>query len=110
MVPGALDDDRYRMVEDEFLAVAQRFTAHLHRAEYERLKALARRRHAATLSEIERPVVAGLAPTAATRRRRESAQRAGRDGAEGAAGVVEGDEGGGWVCVVAGWGVAEPAC
>lgn len=35
MIP---QDDRYRMVEDELLYTAQRFTRHLHRAEYARLK------------------------------------------------------------------------
>ncbi|PHH92113.1 hypothetical protein CDD83_8876 [Cordyceps sp. RAO-2017] len=68
------DDERYRMVEDEFLHTAQRFTAHLHRAEYDRLKTRAKSRHAATIREIERPV-AGTA-TAAARRRGEAVKRA----------------------------------
>ena len=38
MIPGPTADDQYLMVEDEFLAVAQTFTAHLHHAEYQRLK------------------------------------------------------------------------
>ncbi|PHH73286.1 hypothetical protein CDD82_5555 [Ophiocordyceps australis] len=45
-------DERFRVVEDEFLATAQRFTTHLHRAEYARLKA-----HALAVGEIARPVV-----------------------------------------------------
>ncbi|PHH65304.1 hypothetical protein CDD81_2716 [Ophiocordyceps australis] len=45
-------DERFRVVEDEFLATAQRFTTHLHRAEYTRLKA-----HAHAVGEIARPVV-----------------------------------------------------
>lgn len=61
------DDDRYRMVEDELLRVAQRFTTHLHRAEYERLKAQAKKQNAATIREIERPVVG--TPTNDARRR-----------------------------------------
>ncbi|PTB70649.1 hypothetical protein BBK36DRAFT_1165161 [Trichoderma citrinoviride] len=75
MIPGVLNDDKYRMVEDEFLHVAQRFTAHLHRAEYDRLKALAKAQNADTIREIERPIVPDLLPTASTRQRRASRQR-----------------------------------
>lgn len=64
MIPG---DDRYRMVEDELLQIAQRFTTHLHRAEYNRLKKQARTRNAAAIREIERPVVPGSTPTTAAR-------------------------------------------
>lgn len=60
-------DDRYRMVEDELLRVAQRFTAHLHRAEYERLKRLATSQNAESIREIERPVIG--TPTMEARRR-----------------------------------------
>ncbi|RSM01437.1 hypothetical protein CEP52_008570 [Fusarium oligoseptatum] len=48
MRPGPQHDDRYRMVEDEFVNMAHQFTTHLHRAEYNRLKSLAKsqkRRH-----------------------------------------------------------------
>ncbi|KAL7818881.1 hypothetical protein V8C44DRAFT_182599 [Trichoderma aethiopicum] len=76
MIPGPLNDDKYRMVEDEFLHVAQRFTAHLHRAEYDRLKALAKAQNADTIREIERPIVPDTVPTARTRQRSESRQRA----------------------------------
>ncbi|KAH6635630.1 hypothetical protein B0J18DRAFT_472954 [Chaetomium sp. MPI-SDFR-AT-0129] len=41
MHPGLTHDDRYRMVEDEFLFIAGIFTRHLHAAEYQRLKTLA---------------------------------------------------------------------
>ncbi|KAF3068864.1 hypothetical protein CFAM422_007899 [Trichoderma lentiforme] len=71
---GPLNDDKFRMVDDEFLHMAQRFTAHLHRAEYDRLKALAKAQNAATISEIERPVVASAVPTARARQRSEAAQ------------------------------------
>ncbi|KAL6881096.1 hypothetical protein J3F83DRAFT_721009 [Trichoderma novae-zelandiae] len=76
MIPGPLNDDKYRMVEDEFLHVAQRFTAHLHRAEYDRLKALAKAQNADTIREIERPIVPNAVPTARARQRSESRQRA----------------------------------
>jgi hypothetical protein len=42
MKEGLAGDDIWVMVEDEFLATAKAFTAHLHHAEYQRLKALAR--------------------------------------------------------------------
>lgn len=44
-------DDRFIMVEDEFQAVAQTYTAHLHRAEYKRLKQEAKRCHPTTLED-----------------------------------------------------------
>jgi hypothetical protein len=42
MKDGLAGDDIWVMVEDEFLATAKAFTAHLHHAEYQRLKGLAR--------------------------------------------------------------------
>lgn len=73
MVPGPAHDDRYRIVEDEFLNVAHQFTTHLHRAEYNRLKTLAKSQNAATIREIERPVFG--APTLLSRQRQESVRR-----------------------------------
>lgn len=73
MLPGALADDRYRMVEDELLHTARRFTTHLHRAEYDRLKARAESQNAAAIRAIARPVVGPL--TASARARREAAAR-----------------------------------
>lgn len=73
MIPGALNDDKYRMVEDEFLSTAQRFTAHLHRAEYNRLKSIAKTQNAAAIREIERPVVGS--PTKVAKQRRELHKR-----------------------------------
>ncbi|KAF5022254.1 hypothetical protein F66182_5693 [Fusarium sp. NRRL 66182] len=73
MRPGLDHDDRYRMVEDEFLNMAHQFTTHLHRAEYNRLKTLAERQNADTIREIERPVVG--APTLLARQRKETATR-----------------------------------
>lgn len=60
MLEGPDQDDQYRMVEDEFHAVAQKFTAHLHRAEYERLKAAAKAENADTITTISRPVVGDM--------------------------------------------------
>jgi hypothetical protein len=56
MREGMENDDKYRMVEDEFLTTAQRFTVHLHAAEYKRLEKMARARNAETISSISRPV------------------------------------------------------
>ena len=67
MIEGPRYDDRYRMVEDEFLAVAGEFTRHLHAAEYQRLKNLASSKNAETIDDISRPVTG--APTDAVRRR-----------------------------------------
>ncbi|KAM3451099.1 hypothetical protein MY3296_005606 [Beauveria thailandica] len=70
MVPG---DDQYRIVEDELLQTAQRFTTHLHRAEYTRLKLIAKSKNDAAIREIKRPVVGPL--TSDAKRRRDRAQR-----------------------------------
>lgn len=61
------------MVEDELLGVAQNFTAHLHRAEYHRLKSLAKTQNAAAIREIERPVVG--TPSRITKQRGEALKR-----------------------------------
>ncbi|KAG6027638.1 hypothetical protein E4U41_000873 [Claviceps citrina] len=68
-------DDKYRMVEDELLYTARRFTTHLHRAEYTRLEALTRSRNADAIREMERPVVPGGRATVRARQRREMALR-----------------------------------
>lgn len=47
-------DDRFRMVEDEFLATAQQFTRHLHQAEYQRLKVAAAARAEGDAEAIRR--------------------------------------------------------
>lgn len=56
MRPGLSADDIYIMVEDEFHAVAQTFTKHLHHAEYIRLRNAAKDRNASAISNISRPV------------------------------------------------------
>ncbi|KAI9369711.1 hypothetical protein BJX61DRAFT_134040 [Aspergillus egyptiacus] len=48
-------DDIHIMVEDEFYAVAQTFTRHLHYAEYARRKNEAKDRNAATIADLARP-------------------------------------------------------
>lgn len=60
MAQGFDNDDRWRMVEDEFYSVASRFTAHLHAAQYRRLKDEAKKRNP-TIQPLARPVT--RAPT-----------------------------------------------
>lgn len=73
MMEGRNADDKYRVVEDEFVVVAGKFTAHLHRAEYERLKNVARSQNAETIATIARPVVGSL--TEMARKRQENVLR-----------------------------------
>ncbi|KAI0182413.1 hypothetical protein EV127DRAFT_57806 [Xylaria flabelliformis] len=60
MIDGIDGDDRYRMVEDEFLTTAHQFTAHLHAAEYKRLKDASELENAQMIKNISRPVIGQL--------------------------------------------------
>ncbi|KAF9881661.1 hypothetical protein CkaCkLH20_00807 [Colletotrichum karsti] len=73
MIEGLENDDQYRMVEDEFFTVAGQFTAHLHAAEYHRLKTQTKAQNAETINSISRPVVGSL--TELARRRQEELLR-----------------------------------
>ncbi|KAK2044571.1 hypothetical protein LZ31DRAFT_279153 [Colletotrichum somersetense] len=73
MIEGLDHDDRYRMVEDELFTVAGQFTAHLHAAEYQRLKAQTRSQNAEMIKNISRPVVGSL--TELARKRQEELLR-----------------------------------
>ncbi|KAF7947418.1 hypothetical protein EAE96_008506 [Botrytis aclada] len=73
MEEGREHDDKYRIVEDEFLTVAKSFTVHLHTAEYKRLGKMAKTRNADAINSISRPVV-GRIPDA-TRRKAEEVER-----------------------------------
>ncbi|KAJ5938962.1 hypothetical protein N7466_002096 [Penicillium verhagenii] len=55
LVAGLDKDDAWVMVEDEFYAIAQTFTKHLHYAEYARLKKEAKAQSATAAREVERP-------------------------------------------------------
>ena len=87
-------DDKYRMVEDEFLAVAQQFTVHLHTAEYRRQTTDVKARNADTINSISRPVT-GKMPDHTKRKieavARSRKQRAALDGMLGKK-VEEDDE------------------
>ncbi|KAJ0302483.1 hypothetical protein COL516b_007018 [Colletotrichum fioriniae] len=84
---GLENDDKYRMVEDELVTIAGHFTAHLHAAEYQRLKAQTRTQNAETIKTISRPVVGSLTELARKRqeellrkkKQREALRRAKRD-------------------------------
>ncbi|KAH8882620.1 hypothetical protein GQ53DRAFT_457151 [Thozetella sp. PMI_491] len=69
MIDGAEHDDRYRMVEDEFISVAGDFTRHLHAAEYQRLKTLAKSQNADTIKNISRPVSGNMTDLVRRRQR-----------------------------------------
>ena len=73
MKEGLEHDDKYRMVEDEFLSVAQKFTVHLHAAEYKKQQKMAQTRNAETITSISRPAV-GVMPDQ-TKRRVEGIER-----------------------------------
>ena len=60
MLDGIENDDGYRMVEDEFHSVAGEFTRHLHAAEYQRLKLLAKAQNAETIRNISRPITGAM--------------------------------------------------
>ncbi|KAJ5812816.1 hypothetical protein N7447_009839 [Penicillium robsamsonii] len=55
LIEGIQHDDGWVMVEDEFYAVAQTFTQHLHHAEYLRRRKEVKAENAARMREIERP-------------------------------------------------------
>lgn len=80
MIEGLEEDDRFRMVEDEFLSVAGKFTAHLHAAEYHRQKQLANARNADTIDSISRPVVGRMTPGVRAKQGRMAKARNRRDG------------------------------
>ncbi|CAK7266698.1 hypothetical protein SEPCBS57363_002221 [Sporothrix epigloea] len=75
MIDGLDNDDRYRMVEDELLAVAHIFTAHLHAAEYQRLRARAKSQSTA-LQSLARPVTTVITTERVVRRNAVTKQRA----------------------------------
>ncbi|CAG8335302.1 unnamed protein product [Penicillium salamii] len=55
LIPGLHRDDGWVMVEDEFYAVAQTYTQHLHYAEYVRRRKEVKENHGILAEDIERP-------------------------------------------------------
>lgn len=74
------------MVEDELLATARQFTAHLHAAEYLRQKDAAKDQNAVVINRIARPVVGGMSRLAEKKQERASLLR------KQAAALRKGDE------------------
>lgn len=72
MRPGLNKDDIYIMVEDEFHAVAQQFTKHLHHAEYVRLRNAAKNRNASTINTISRPTDSVTAMREETKKKKQA--------------------------------------
>lgn len=52
MNDGLDGDDRWIMVEDEFMSTAKEYTRHLHQAEYDRLRQLAKKRNTSAIYSI----------------------------------------------------------
>ncbi|TVY48842.1 hypothetical protein LOCC1_G000985 [Lachnellula occidentalis] len=73
MDEGIEKDDKFRMVEDEFLTAAQQFTVHLHTAEYKRQQKSVKAQKADEIKSISRPVT-GKMPDQ-TKRKVESVNR-----------------------------------
>lgn len=80
MIPGLQHDDKWRMVEDEFVAMAHKLTAHLHAAEYQRLKQLAQDQNADAIRSLSRPVTAPMTNRVKRRQTVSSLQRSQRKG------------------------------
>ncbi|KAL2011151.1 hypothetical protein VTN00DRAFT_3869 [Thermoascus crustaceus] len=88
LIEGFDNDDMYIMVEDEFYAVAQSFTQHLHHAEYVRRKKEAKMQNAAVIKDLAHPTDGKTAMREETKRRKESEalharQRSGLDETRG---------------------------
>jgi len=66
-------DDKFRMVEDEFLSTAQRFTVHLHAAEYKKQEKMVKARRAETINSISRPITGKMSDQ--TRRKVQAVDR-----------------------------------
>lgn len=80
MIPGLQHDDKWRMVEDEFVAMAHKLTAHLHAAEYQRLKKLAQDQNADAIRSLSRPVNAPMTNRVKRRQTVSSLQKTQRAG------------------------------
>ncbi|KAI2871539.1 hypothetical protein CBS147323_2781 [Aspergillus niger] len=86
---GFDNDDIYMMVEDEFYAVAQTFTQHLHYAEYIRRKKEAKLQNATTIQNIARPTD-GVTAQSEEAKRKAAAEDLSAQQKEGLQKMVEG--------------------
>ncbi|KAF3385234.1 Transcription initiation factor IIA subunit 2 [Penicillium rolfsii] len=78
LIEGLDHDDAWVMVEDEFYAIAQSFTQHLHYAEYVRRKKEAKARSTEALNHIQRPTDGRTQLPKETERRKEAEALAAR--------------------------------
>ncbi|KAK4864108.1 hypothetical protein LT330_010138 [Penicillium expansum] len=96
LIEGIQHDDGWVMVEDEFYAVAQAFTQHLHHAEYLRRRKQVKADNAAGIGEMERPTDGRTPLPNEVERKRETEALRGRQKAGlaqiGHGGVDEKDE------------------
>ncbi|KAK6835764.1 hypothetical protein RU639_002204 [Aspergillus parasiticus] len=97
LIEGLSNDDLYIMVEDEFNAVAQSFTQHLHYAEYAKRKKEVKSQNAAAIQNLARPTD-GVTPVSDVTRRRDAAdalsarQKAGLERVQGKRPQVDSEE------------------
>ncbi|KAL1971271.1 hypothetical protein VTN77DRAFT_223 [Rasamsonia byssochlamydoides] len=75
---GFDNDDMYIMVEDEFYAVAQTFTRHLHHAEYVRRRKQAKLENATAIKDLARPTDGKTVMRKETKKQKESEELASR--------------------------------
>lgn len=92
MIDGFDDDDQWRMVEDEFHTVAGQFTAHLHAAQYRRLREEAKKQNHNTIPTISRPVTAPPTNHVKQRQARLALAAAQRKGVKAALSRINDDE------------------
>ena len=78
MRPGYDADDLYRMVEDEFYDIAQKYTSHLHYAEYQRLKTQTKQSAFQKTLAMKRPVDGKTVLDMATKKKQEAVEQANR--------------------------------
>ncbi|KAL4923990.1 uncharacterized protein BDV17DRAFT_301379 [Aspergillus undulatus] len=99
LIEGLDHDDIYMMVEDEFYAVAQTFTRHLHYAEFVRRKREAKDKNAAAIAGIARPTD-GITPVSEVTKKRYKAEELDKRQEDGLVSVlgerekVRGEDGG----------------
>lgn len=73
LIEGFDNDDIYMMVEDEFYAVAQSFTKHLHFAEYVRQAKEAKSQNASRIQDLARPTD-GITPMSEGTKKKKEAE------------------------------------
>ena len=73
LIEGFDNDDIYMMVEDEFYAIAQSFTKHLHFAEYVRQAKEAKLQNASRIQDLARPTD-GVTPISEERKKKKEVE------------------------------------